>query len=167
MHRRSVLALGAAALAGCAGDPDGDAGPDTEAAEQAIIDGINDARREATVAELTPSDRLHQPAREHSQDMAERDFYRHVNPDGEDATDRAGCFAGENLHRGEIGAMENAGSDETWRTTSPDGLAAFVVEGWELSEEHYRNMIDGQFERVGVGVVVTDADQFFATAKFC
>jgi len=63
--------------------------------------------------------------------------------------------------------MENAGSDETWRTTSADALAGFVVEGWELSEEHYRNMIDGQFERVGVGVVVTDDEQFFATAKFC
>lgn len=166
MHRRSVLALGAAALAGCAADADSDAGPDTEAAEQAIIDGINEARREATVAELTPTDRLHQPAREHSRDMADRDFYRHVNPDGEDATDRAGCFAGENLHRGEIGQMQNHGSDETWRTTSADALAGFVVEGWKLSEEHYRNMIDGQFERVGVGVAIVDGE-FFATAKFC
>src|SRR6056297_3820240 len=164
MRRRTVLAaVPTVALAGCAGVG---GGPDTTEAERLIRVSINGERQAAGVVSLTASDALAEAAREHSRDMHEREFYAHQNPDGQQPWDRVACNAAENIHRGEIGPMQNVGGSQTWYTDDAEELAGYVAEGWRLSREHYRLMVDGGYQSIGVGIYVDD-DAFFATAMFC
>lgn len=165
MDRRTVLAAGAVALAGCA-DAVAPSRPDAAAAETQIVDGINELRAGVDAAALERDDTLATGAREHSTDMAKRDFYAHTNPDGEKPWDRVPCQAGENIHRGELGAIQNVDGEETWNTYETADLAGYVVEGWRLSDGHYELLTNPRWSRVGVGVHVGDSE-FFATAMFC
>jgi len=82
--------------------------------------------------------RLHCAARAHSQDMSERAFFDHVNPDGQDPFDRmaeAGYVflqAGENIAAGPL-----------------DPAAA--VDGWLSSPEHCANLMNAGYTQTGVG----------------
>lgn len=163
MRRRSVLAVGTVALAGCSDVLDA---PDPGEAETLIREGINEKRASADVEALTADDGLATAARDHSENMAERDFYAHEDPSGNGPSDRAGCVAGENIHRGEIGDMQNVDSSETWYTGDVEELAGYVLEGWTLSDGHYELMTNARWARVGVGVVIVDGE-FFVTALFC
>lgn len=80
-------------------------------------------------------------ARLHSQDMIDRDYFDHVNPDGEapwDRMDDAGYnwrSAGENIAAGQ---------------RSPES----VVAGWLDSDGHCANIMSGGFTEIGVGVAL-------------
>ena len=164
MQRRTLLAVSAAALAGCGAEA-GDT-LDTTAAARRIRARINDVRARVGVGALEPSGALQTAAQAHSRDMHARDFYGHENPDGEQPWDRVACQADEAIHRGEVGRMQNIDSEQTWNAGTTDGLAGYVVEGWELSRPHRETITDDAYARVGVGVAVRDAE-WFATAMFC
>lgn len=97
----------------------------------------------APVLRLSP--KLTCAARRHSSDMAHRDFFDHVNPDGEQPADRvraAGYFyqrVGENIAIGQ-------------------GTAAQVMAGWMQSPGHCANIMSEPFSELGVGFVSTDED---------
>jgi len=165
MHRRTLITTLTALASGCtsAGDT---AAPQPRAAEQRTAERINQTRAESGVAALTRDDTLRTAARDHARDMATRGFYDHTAPDGTGPSDRVPCRAGETIHRGEIGVMETADGD-TWHTRDPADMASYLVRDWTLSEPHYQILIDSQFRRVGVGIHVTDAGEFFGVADFC
>lgn len=141
--------------------------PSRKDVEGTIADRINTARYDQGLPDLGRSSDLRLTAREHSRDMAKRDFYAHKNPDGEQPWHRAPCRAAETIHRGEVTTeMRNRGDEEGWDTTTADGMAGYVVEGWVLSKEHYQIMLDRDSERVGVGVHI-DSGEFWATANYC
>lgn len=140
--------------------------PEAETVEQMLLDRINDEREADGVAALDESDDLADTARAHSQDMHDREFYAHENPDGEEPWDRAGCNAAENIHRGEIGTMEIPGTGETYETIFDEDMAQFVADSWVGSESHNENMVDSQWGSIGVGVFIGD-QEFFVTAMFC
>lgn len=117
--------------------------------EQQLLGLVNQVRAEgydcgttgkfAPAAPLELEARLHCAARRHSQDMAERDFFDHINPDGEDPFDRlaeAGytsfAFAGENIAAG---------------SADP----AVTVQGWLDSDQHCANMMDSKYTQIGLG----------------
>jgi len=173
MNRRTVIAAGVAAVAGgagvvLAGDSDVElvSEPDAGAAETQIVGGINELRADAGVGELPTSDELAAVARDHSADMAARDYYAHTSPDGVGVQARLPCRGSENIHRGEIGFIQNIDSERSWDTHETEELAGYVVEGWRLSDGHRRNMLNTRWSAVGVGVHVGD-EEFFATANFC
>lgn len=177
MNRRTLLAGGATVLGGAgavyaandsvqAGINDALAGLDREAAETAIWEGMNEIRFSQSVPELGKDELLTTVARSHSADMAERDFFSHRNPDGEDPSDRSGCQAGETLYRAELGEVESAETGETYNTRDSDSLAALVTESWRASRDHFTVITDGVFKNAGVGVHVAD-EKVFATALFC
>lgn len=179
MKRRTLLAGGVVALGGVGGvyalddggsgadgsDSNSD-GLDRAAAETAIREGVNELRFSQSVPALGGDTLLQTVARDHSADMAARDFFGHVNPDGEDATDRAGCRAGETLYRGDLGTVESAETGETYDASTTDGLTALVVESWGASRSHFDVLTDNSFQNAGVGIHVTD-DGFFVTAVMC
>ena len=82
-------------------------------------------------------------ARRHSQDMGERQYFDHINPDGEDPGDRlssAGYVAstwGENIAFG-----------------YPD--AESVVAGWMQSDGHCANILRPNFTEIGIGYAQGD-----------
>ncbi|MBU61846.1 MAG: hypothetical protein CMI26_05020 [Opitutae bacterium] len=65
--------------------------PDVNVArvEQHVVFFVNEARKVRNLKPLDSNDRIALVARSHSMDMANRGFFAHVNPDGENASARA------------------------------------------------------------------------------
>lgn len=147
--RRSLLALAALGLIGlaigrqpvhsstAAAGPAGDPGiADREV--RIFIDRVNDYRESIGCPRLIIDLRAQSVAQNHSEDMDERRYVAHVNPDGESYTDRlrhAGLsfsIAGENLAQ-----------------TAEGGEA--VLQLWLASPPHRVNIQNCAFLRHGVG----------------
>lgn len=90
-------------------------------------------------APLSPHAQLNAAAQAHAADMAAHKRMSHTGSDGSTAMQRArragfsGSGVGENVAMGQRSARE-------------------VVDGWVASEGHCKNMTDGRFTRIGVGV---------------
>ncbi len=129
---------------------------------------LTDELTAAEIARLVPqeplslNEELTLAARLHSLDMAERDFFDHVNPDGDSPTDRAGAqgyagTAGENIAAG-FTSIES------------------VHRAWLDSVGHRRNVLslhtnfsdNFHYDQFGAGVAHTDIGPFFDyhTQKF-
>ena len=82
---------------------------------------------------------LAQVARAHSQDMIDRNFFDHINPDGDDPSDRVSAA------RDPLGAG--------WRRTSPPGSAprSRWWTAWMNSPGHRANILNADFTSIGVG----------------
>jgi uncharacterized protein YkwD len=87
---------------------------------------------------LTNQPNLRCSARLHSQDMSERDYFAHDNPDGDgpsermDAAEYSGGTWGENIAMGQRTPAE-------------------VVAGWMESDGHCANIMRPEFTEIGVG----------------
>ena len=79
-------------------------------------------------------------AQVHCEDMIERDFFDHINPDGETPFDRMKDFdiaywtAGENIAAGQL---------------SPEA----VMEAWMNSKRHRENILNPNFRSLGISVL--------------
>ena len=95
---------------------------------------------------------LAETARAHSQDMIDRDFFDHTNPDGKSPFDRmrenglSYSMAAENIAVG---------------YPSPEA----VVEGWMNSEGHRANILGG-CEELGVGLALGGSYGYYWTQCF-
>lgn len=119
-------------------DPPAEPPTEQERLEAEVVELTNAERAAAGCGAVKVDDRLAAAARGHSEDMAERDFFDHTNPDGEDPWDRARAAgydwaASENIAWG-------------YRT------AEEVVDGWMNSDGHRRNLLDCDVVAIGVGV---------------
>ena len=118
--------------------------------ERQVHEGINEAR--VTVRgthRLQWDDRLNTIARAHSEDMTERGYFSHDNPEGLGPTERAakgGYRCRKYFH---AGLAENI----TIELMSSDmgKLAAAAVQGWMDSPGHRTNLLGWQYDRTGVG----------------
>ncbi len=98
---------------------------------------VNQERAAAGCAPLTADRGLAAVATAHSEDMRDRSFFGHVNPDGAspfDRADAAGVSArAENIARGQSGP-------------------AAVMDSWMDSPGHRANILDCGLRRLGVGI---------------
>jgi len=129
--------------------------------ERAIHERVNEVRQEHDLETLTFSESIATVAREHSHDMAERDYFAHESPEGEQLEDRMSEFmpgycrlVGENL------ASVGIRSEEV------DAVADRIVSGWMESPGHRENVLRDGFDEQGIGVALTD-DRLLATQNFC
>ncbi|MER7671630.1 sigma-70 family RNA polymerase sigma factor [Kitasatospora sp. NPDC096128] len=112
--------------------------------ERQLVDLVNAERAKAGCAPLRIDPRLHTSAQKHSDDMAARGFFDHVNPDGVRADARITAAGyrwsqwGENLDRGPT-------------------TAASVFARWMDGGIHQSNMLDCGFKDIGVGVATSPA----------
>lgn len=133
--------------------PDGECG---DALEAGAMELLNAEREAASLSRLTCDLDMLEVARDHSADMGERQFFDHVNPDGEqpwDRMDRHGVFGwitvGENIAAGQTSPRE-------------------VHSDWMNSPGHRANILTPDFTHAAIGAV-PDADgtifwtQVFAT----
>jgi uncharacterized protein YkwD len=161
--------LVAAAAPGCDSDRDGDAppppdpgrlvGPDgiawTEEAasfEDRVVALVNaersrggDCRSAGSFppsAPLVVNEQLRAAARAHSLDMKARDFFDHVNPDGETPYDRIGKAG----YDGGLPQGENIAAGQ--RTPEE------VVASWMSSDGHCSNILEPRYAEIGVGFVL-------------
>jgi uncharacterized protein YkwD len=110
-----------------------------QAGEAEMLKLLNEKRTAAGLAPVVMDETLRKVARAHSEDMWQRSYFAHTDPDGKDPFERmrAGgakfSTAGENL-----------------------ALARTVEradEGLINSPGHRRNILDPNFKRVGIGVI--------------
>ena len=130
---------------------------DTVAAyEQEVFDLVNQIREENGLEPFVYNETLAETARAHSQDMIDRNFFDHTNPDGKSPFDRmrdnglSYSMAAENIAMG---------------YPSPEA----VVEGWMNSDGHRANILGG-CEELGVGLALGGSygyhwTQCFATVR--
>ena len=126
---------------------------DTVAAyEQEVFDLVNQIREENGLEPFVYNVTLAQVARAHSQDMIDRNFFSHTNPDGEDPFDRmrdnglSFSMAAENIAAGQRTPEE-------------------VVNSWMNSEGHRANILGG-CEELGVGLALGGSYGYYWTQCF-
>ncbi|CAL9571412.1 CAP domain-containing protein [Streptomyces sp. enrichment culture] len=108
------------------------------AAEAEVLRLVNAERAQAGCSPLAANSALTDLARAFSQDMAERGFFDHTDPDGAtpwDRAEKAGItdLGGENIARGQADA-------------------AAVMAAWMDSPGHRANILNCDFKTLGVGV---------------
>lgn len=104
---------------------------------------------------LTWDDRLAEAARLHSQDMADRNYFSHVSPDGERFVDRY-----------QKQGLPKSGGENIYCSTSLDEFLAY--NGWVNSEGHRKNMLANDYEYMGVGGAYNKNSEygFYLTQNF-
>lgn len=128
---------------------------------------INDERTPRGENALAWNDELSEVAREHSEDMAQRDFFAHQNPDGEEPWDRAACNAGENIAQTYVNQRVERSDGSTFRISDEDELAESLTEQWMNSPGHRENILRSRWDLSGVGIYITEDDTVYATQLFC
>lgn len=153
---------------------------DVSRTERLVHHYVNQRRTDRGLNQLGFDPDLASIARAYSQDMAERNFFSHYSPEGNDFSDRyesAGydCSlrrgdkmykGGENLAKNYVGRpVSTADGRETY--TTPDELAQAVVRGWMNSPEHRENMLKPVWRREGIGAYLQENGRIFVTQNFC
>ena len=129
-----------------------DSGIDVAAWEQEVFSLVNQIREENGLKPFVYNETLAETARAHSQDMIDRNFFDHYNPDGQSPFDRMRAngirysMAAENIAVG---------------YPSPEA----VVEGWMNSEGHRANILGGCRE-LGVGLALGGSYGYYWTQCF-
>jgi hypothetical protein len=105
------------------------------------------------VGPLQLNEQLNAAAQVHAEDMANNNFMAHEGSDGSSPGDRADLagypsgFVGENVARGY-------------------DTPASVVQGWTDSDGHCRNMMNGDYDELGVGFAVSNSGEEFWVQLF-
>ena len=158
---------------------------------------INAERMKEKLKPLKIDAKLSEIARRHSEDMARRGFFDHVNPDGHGPTERGvaahyKCVRhlapdmrldeNGNVFQGEYvseGLAENifqnnlynrviiSGLEIKHEWNSADKIARTSVAGWMASPGHRQNILAGRYEKTGVGIAIAANDQVLITQLFC
>lgn len=84
----------------------------------------------------------------HAEDMLRRQFYDHVNPDGQNPSDRFMAVGGQ------VGAGENIMQQVGGvPTTLSYGLVEEYQKGWMYSPGHRENLLAAHYTTFGYGIV--------------
>lgn len=113
--------------------------PDFEAAEAELLTLLNAERAKVGLPPLEYNPQLACAARAHAVDIAQRKFFDHVNPDGENFTERI-TKAGYTWNR----SAENLGMGYP--------TAAMQINGWMNSPGHRENVLASNVNEAGPGV---------------
>lgn len=114
---------------------------DLAAVRKEMLDRVNAARRREGLRPVRADKVLDQTAQSHGEDMVRRAFFSHRNPDGQLVRERATeagykwSKIGENIAEGQVSVAE-------------------VVDTWLKSPGHRRNILDPDFEELGVGLAL-------------
>ncbi|MEH7254390.1 CAP domain-containing protein, partial [Neobacillus niacini] len=124
-----------------------------EGFEYQMFDLTNAARLNHQLPILTWDDHVKGTAREHSADMAKKNYFDHTNQEGQSPFDRMKeddilfQLAGENLAYGQLSSI-------------------FAHEGLMNSLGHRENILRGDYEFLGVGVAFNEKSQPYYTQNY-
>ena len=146
---------------------------------------VNLKRQEYNLSELILDSQLSDIAREHSEDMIERNFTAHINPDGLDVSARGDlvdykctkihgfkmetCLA-ENIYETtlfEKGIILGDGTNPFFTWSGMGDIATKAIDGWMSSDGHRENLLNAGYTRQGLGVAISEDDKVLITEMFC
>ncbi len=108
--------------------------------EQKVFKLLNAERGRHGLQPLKNGGRIVKAARRHSKDMIEKDYFSHVAPDGTNLATR--------LKRSGLIGWTSIGENIAGAST-----VEIAFDLWMKSPGHYRNMMDPDFNHVGIGVI--------------
>ncbi len=154
---------------------------DTPELERRIHALINIERRRAGLRPFALNRKLAAIARQHSRDMAERDYFSHMTPGGRSPLDRYresgfACrvregdriyLGAENIFQNNLySSVEYINGRAYYNWNSTGEIARSTVEGWMESPGHRRNILTPAFRSEGIGVAIRDG-KVYITEDFC
>jgi uncharacterized protein YkwD len=116
-----------------------------------LIDSINRLRAEAGLGGLAKDEVLDQLATERSADMASRNYFSHVSPEGVTFFDLL-------VQRGI--PFHNAGENLAWNTYGGGQALPVALQGWLDSPAHRDIMFGPDFNEVGLGIASANGQNF-------
>lgn len=161
-----------------------ESGFDAGMVENHIYEFTNKERESRGLPALLRVSTIDLIARNHSQDMSDRDYFKHDTPEGLSPTDRgirAGYDCrkdygthytyglGENIHQTHTYSYYSMAGIKTsyvWMTNEIE-VAEEIVDGWMDSPGHRENILNVAYDRIGVGVVINSDEQVYSTQNFC
>ncbi|MFC1736251.1 CAP domain-containing protein [Candidatus Hydrogenedentota bacterium] len=126
------------------------------AEEAEAFNRINDERAARGLQALIPDTDLHAVARAHSQDMVDRDFFDHTNPDGLSPFQRMAA-AGITYSKAAENIAWNQGHSNPAQT---------AVTAWMNSTGHRNNILNDTYTHTGMGVAATNDGKYYFTQVF-
>ena len=143
--------------------------------EQKIHEAINSQRKSNDRAPLAIDEELSKLARAHSEDMASRGYFKHVNPEGLTPMQRAEAagykvcqLMGENIYQNNLySRVIEEKKKTTYDWNSMDKIANTTIKGWMESEGHRMNILDKNYTSEGIGVAIAADDKVYITQVFC
>ncbi|GGM53227.1 CAP domain-containing protein [Haloarcula argentinensis] len=153
-------------------------GVDERRVEVLVHQYVNKERQQQGLANISHDSQLRRIARNHSEDMANRSYFSHTDPSGNDFSNRyaaAGyqcqvtisdsryATGGENIAQTWFG--EPISGEGTYNTA--DELARGIVTQWMDSSGHRENILTPYWQSEGIGIEITDSGKVFATQDFC
>jgi uncharacterized protein YkwD len=157
-------------------------GIDITQLEKKIHDLVNKERAKRGLSALSMDKSLRMAARKYSQDMVERNFFSHNDPDGRSFYDRykaegvdcrirvgnSTCIGAENIAQGNLYSSYFYKDGErffNWNTEKE--IAESVVKQWMSSKGHRANILAPYFKQQGIGVAFSDDGKVYVTENFC
>ena len=143
--------------------------------EQKIHESINSQRKSNDRAPLAVDEELSKLARAHSEDMAKRGYFKHVNPEGLTPMKRAEAVGyklcqlmGENIYQNNLySRVIEEKKKTTYDWNSMDKIANTTIKSWMESQGHRQNILDKNYTREGIGVAIAADDKVYITQMFC
>lgn len=143
----ALAAVPATASAACPGASLAPSAANTAAVEQATLCLVNGRRAAAGLPALARNAALDVASRAHSQDMVDRRFFGHATPNGVSTLARLtrAAYVVDTLLSWTVGENIAWGAGAL---APPDA----IVDAWMSSPHHRDNILDRDFEEIGVGV---------------
>jgi uncharacterized protein YkwD len=155
----------------------------TTALEQQVHGLINQQRAENGLGALSFDPALAGIARNNSKDMAVHHYFSHINPAGQNPTDRGtaanyscrknfGSYytygIAENLFLNNLysAATFYSNRETLYQWNSPEDIAQITVADWMNSSGHRENILNPAFDREGIGVMIA-SEKVYITEDFC
>ena len=117
-----------------------------------MFEDHNRERAKAGVGTLTLNAGLTEVARERARDMARNNYFAHVSPTGEDA------FSTLKTHGI---TYWSAGANIAMNTYSNAEAVETAMTGFMESPAHKENLLDADYELIGVGVAIDGDKKYF------
>lgn len=131
--------------------------------ERQVLKLTNEARRKHGLPSLEPDEMLTEMARQHSDDMLQRNYFSHTNPDGKDMKDH--LLEAPAASRGIARAGENIYGGRGQDCSDTKTMSRVIVDGWMTSPGHRANILNPDYTHLGVGVSLR-GNQIMATQNF-
>ena len=128
--------------------------PSTEEMERDLLAAINKERAGRNLAVLRPSRALADVARRHSAEMARGNILSHESPEGKSFTDRLA----------EAGVPFAATGENVAR--SGTFVADLIHQSFMESPGHRENVLNRDFDEIGIGIVRGPGNTYFVTEDF-
>ena len=132
------------------------ADPELAHLESQLHRAVNRFRRSQRLIPLERRAELDAVARRHSEDMARRHYFSHRSPEGANWVDR--------LEQGGIHGFALAG--ENLAMTRQSDPVRRVLEGWERSPAHRRNLRTRPYNATGVGIARASDGSLYMTQLY-